>query len=67
MVWNKEILYHHHLFNFALEYASRKVKAYQEELKLNGTHQFLFFAADNVLSENMHTVVWKKNTSVISA
>jgi hypothetical protein len=27
------------LFNFALQYAITRVQAYQEDLKLNGTHQ----------------------------
>ena len=44
------------LFNFALEYAIRRVQVNQDGLKLNGTHQLLPYAGDiNVLGEGVYT------------
>jgi len=52
------------LFNFALEYAIRRVRVNQDGLKLNGTHQLLVYADDvNILGGSVHTV--KENTAAL--
>ena len=44
------------LFNFALEYAVRRVQVNQDGLKLNGTHQLLAYVDDvNILAGSVHT------------
>ena len=54
------------LFNFALEYAIRRVQVNQDGLKLNGTHQLLAYADDvNILGGSVHTV--KKNAEALVA
>ena len=54
------------LFNFALDYAIRRVQVNQDGLKLNGTHQLLAYADDvNILGESVDTV--KKNAEALVA
>jgi len=54
------------LFNFALEYAIRRVQVNKDGLKLNGTHQLLAYADDvNILGGSMHTL--KKNAEALVA
>ena len=51
-------------FNYALEYAVRRVQVNQDGLKLNGTLQRLVYADDvNILGGSVHTV--EKNTEVL--
>jgi hypothetical protein len=44
-------------FNYALEYAIRRVQVIQEGLELNGTHQLLVHGYDDdILGRRMHTI-----------
>jgi hypothetical protein len=52
------------LFNFALEYAIRKVQLNQDRLKLNGAQQLLVYADYvNTVGGNLHTI--KKTTEAL--
>jgi dimeric dUTPase (all-alpha-NTP-PPase superfamily) len=45
------------IFNVALQYAMSNIQVNQEELDLNGTHQFLVYTDDiNTLHENTDTI-----------
>jgi len=52
------------LFDFALEYASRRVQVNQDVMNLIGKYQLLVHATDdNTLGRNVHTI--KKNTEAL--
>ena len=54
------------LYNFALEYAIRRVQINQDGLKLNCTHQLLAYADDvNILGGTIHTL--KENAEALVA
>jgi len=51
------------LFNFAVEYIIRRFHVNQDGLKLNGTHQLLAYADDNILGGSIHTI--KENAGAL--
>jgi len=54
------------LFNFALEYAIRRVQVNQKDFKLNGTYQLLVCADDvNILGGSVHAI--RKTEALIVA
>jgi hypothetical protein len=56
------------LFNFALEYAIRRVQVIQDGLKLSGTHQLLVYADDvNILGGSVHNVKENAEAMVVAS
>jgi len=56
------------LFNFALEYAIRRVQVNQDSLKLNGTQHLLVYADDvNILGGRVHTVKENGGPLIVSS
>jgi len=55
------------LFNFALEYAIRRIHVNQDGLKLNGAHQILFYADDvSILAGSVRTIKENAQTLIMS-
>jgi len=56
------------LFNFALEYANRRVQVNQDGFKLIGTHQFLVYGDDvNILGGSVHTIKENSEAFVVAS
>ena len=56
------------LFNFALEWAIKRVQVNQDGLKLNGTHQFLAYTDDvNILGGSIRAVKENAGALVVAA
>ena len=49
------------LFNFSVQYATITVQEKWPGLKLDGRHQLLLYAGDNLLGGNIDTIKKKKN------
>ena len=55
------------IFNFALEYAIRRVQVNQAGFKLNGTYQLLVYAVDNTLGGSTYTIKKNAETLVVAS
>jgi len=53
-------------FNFALEYAIRRVQVNQDGQKLYGTHQLVVYSDGNIMRGSVHGVKNTTDTSVVS-
>ena len=55
-------------FNFALEYAIRRVQVIQDGLKLNGAYQLLVYVDDvNILGGSVHMINENVETLVVAS
>jgi len=56
------------IFNFALEYATRRVQVNQDSLKLNGKYQLLVYADDvNILGGRVQTVKENEENLIVAS
>jgi hypothetical protein len=55
-------------FNFAFEYASKRIRVNHDDLELNATHQLLFYADDVIIQGGrVHTIETSTETLLVSS
>jgi hypothetical protein len=61
-------MYRHCFFNFAVDYAIRRVQVNQDGMKLNGTHQLLVYADNvNILGVSIRSIEENAETLVLAS
>jgi len=55
------------LFNFALEYAFRRVQVKQDGLKLNGSHQLQVYTDDVNVGRSVYTIKGKAEALLVDS
>jgi len=55
------------LFIFALEHAIRRIQVNQDGLKLNGTHQLVVYADDNIFGRSIRSIEENTESLVVAS
>jgi len=68
LVWNKELLFRHSFYKFALEYAIGKVQGNQGSLILDKNYEIRIYAEDvSLLGEDVQTAGRKSEALLVAS